>query len=86
MAYEYLPFSAGQHRCIGADFAIQEAKIALAMVFSQYRLEMVEGTALNLNLAMHSKHGVPMRVLPQDRQFRRVEVTGKIQQILDFGA
>lgn len=83
-AYEYLPFSAGQHRCIGADFAIQEAKIALAILLQRYRLEVVPGITINLDLALHAKHGLPTRVLPQDRQFRRVPVKGKIRQMIDL--
>jgi len=83
-AYEYLPFSTGQHRCIGADFAIQEAKIALAILLQRYRLEVVPNTEISLDQRMHTKHSLPTRILPQDRQFRRVPVQGNIRQIVDL--
>lgn len=83
-AYEYLPFSAGQHRCIGADFALQEAKLALATLLQRYRLEIVPNTTIKLDLTMHPKHGLPTRVLPQDRQFSRVPVRGNIRQIINL--
>src|SRR5581483_6417675 len=39
--YEYLPFAAGSHRCIGAEFALQEMKVVLAMLLQRYRLAVV---------------------------------------------
>jgi cytochrome P450 len=83
-AYEYLPFSAGQHRCIWADFALQEAKLALATLLQRYRLEIVPNTIIKLDLTMHPKHGLPTRVLPQDRQFSRVPVRGNIRHIINL--
>lgn len=83
-AYEYLPFSAGQHRCIGAEFALLEEKIALAMVVQRYRLEIVSNTKVDLSLDMRPKHGMPMRLFPQDRQFKRVPVCGKILDLITF--
>ncbi|GHO92963.1 cytochrome P450 [Reticulibacter mediterranei] len=83
-AYEYLPFSAGQHRCIGADFALQEAKLALATLLQRYRLEIVPNTTIKLDLTMHPKYGLPARVLPQDRQFSRIPVRGNIRQIINL--
>lgn len=83
-AYEYLPFSAGQHRCIGAEFAIQETKVALATIFQRYRLEIVPETRLTFGLDMRPKQGMPMHVLPQDKQFHQVPVRGGINQLIDL--
>jgi cytochrome P450 len=33
------PFSAGYHACIGASFALQELRLALASIASRYRRE-----------------------------------------------
>jgi hypothetical protein len=33
---------------------------------------------------MHPKHGLPTRVLPQDRQFSRVPVRGNIRHIINL--
>lgn len=83
-AYEYLPFSAGQHRCIGSEFALLEEKIALAMLVQRYRLEIIPNTRVELGLDMRPRHGMTMRVFPQDRQFKRVPVHGKILDLITF--
>ncbi|MBO0782705.1 MAG: cytochrome P450 [Ktedonobacteraceae bacterium] len=80
--YEYLPFSAGQHRCIGAEYAIQEAKVALAILLQRYRLEVVPNTRIELDLAMRPKHGMPMRVFLQDREIQHVPVRGAIHHLV----
>jgi cytochrome P450 len=36
--YTWIPFGGGRRRCLGASFAVQEMKIALAAVLSRYRL------------------------------------------------
>ncbi|MBV9689651.1 MAG: cytochrome P450 [Ktedonobacteraceae bacterium] len=83
-AYEYLPFSAGRHRCIGAEFATQEMKVVLPMLLQRYRFSVVPNTKIDTNLGMRPAHGMPMRIVPQDRQFQRVAVGGNIQQLIDF--
>jgi cytochrome P450 len=81
-AYEYLPFSAGQHRCIGSEFALLEEKIALAMLIQRYRLEGITNARIDLDLEMRPKHGMTMRIFPQDRQFKRVPVRGNIRDLV----
>ena len=83
--YEYLPFVAGPHRCIGADFALQEMKVVLAMLLQRYRLAVIPNARIepkgsNLDPA----HGMPMRILPQDRRFERVPVRGSIHRLIEF--
>jgi cytochrome P450 len=83
--YEYLPFAAGPHRCIGAEFALQEMKVVLAMLLQRYRLAIVPNARIepkgsNLDPA----HGMPMRIIPQDRRFERVPVRGSIHRLIDF--
>ena len=82
--YEYLPFSTGQHRCIGAEFALHEMRVVLAMLLPRYRLALVPGTRVALNVMMRPKHGMLMRVLPRDRWPERVPVQGMIHQLIDF--
>ncbi|GHO46772.1 cytochrome P450 [Ktedonospora formicarum] len=81
-AYEYLPFSAGQHRCIGSEFALLEEKITLAMLIQRYRLEGISNARIDLGLEMRPKHGMTMRIFPQDRQFKRVPVRGNIRDLV----
>jgi len=44
--FAYMPFGAGQRKCIGMDFALMEGQLALAMVVQRYKL-----TKTNENLA-----------------------------------
>jgi cytochrome P450 len=80
--YEYLPFSAGRHMCIGASFATQEMKIVLAMLFQRYRLSVVPHSRISANISMRPAHGMPMYVFAQDRQFERVLVCGSIYDLV----
>jgi len=82
--YEYLPFSAGRHRCIGWSFAMQELKVVLAMLLQCYRLSVVANTKITPNISMRPAHGMPMHVFPQDRQFERVAVRGAIHQLIQI--
>ncbi len=82
--YEYLPFSAGRHMCIGASFATQEMKVVLAMLLQRYRLSVIPNARISSNVSMRPAHGMPMRVFPQDRQFQRVPVGGTIHELIDF--
>lgn len=82
--YEFLPFSAGPHMCIGWAFAMQELRIVLAMLMQRYRLALVPGTKLVVDIRMTPKPAMPMRIYPQDRQFQRVEVRGSIHDLVDL--
>ncbi len=81
--YEYLPFSAGPHMCIGWAFAMQELRVVLAMLLQRYRLSLVPGTRVDLTIRMQAKHGLPARVHAQDRQFRATPVQGNIHNLVE---
>jgi cytochrome P450 len=82
--YEYLPFSAGHHRCIGAEFATFEMKVVLAMLLQRYRLAVLPNARIDANLSMRPAHGLPMRIFPQDRHIERVPVRGNIHHLIEF--
>ncbi|PTM57768.1 cytochrome P450 [Desmospora activa] len=82
--FEYLPFSAGEHMCIGWNFATQEMKVVLAILLQRYRFSAVHNAKISPNLMMRPVHGMPMHVVPQDRQFQRVPVRGTIHRWIDF--
>jgi cytochrome P450 len=82
--YEYLPFAAGPHMCIGWAFATQELKLVLAMLLQRYRLAVVPGATIAPHIGMRPIKGMPMRVLVQDRQFERVPVRGGIHELVDM--
>ena len=62
--FQYLPFGAGPRVCIGASFAMQEAMIALAVLMSRYRFELVPETRPwpVQKLTTQPEGGLPMRV------------------------
>ncbi|USK33163.1 cytochrome P450 [Bacillus sp. F19] len=82
--YEYLPFSAGQHMCIGWNFATQEMKVVLAVLLQRFRFAMIPNSKITPNMMMRPIHGIPMHVVPQDGQFSRVPVRGAINQYIDL--
>jgi cytochrome P450 len=38
--YDYIPFGAGPHTCIGSQFALMEAQVILASIYRRYRIEV----------------------------------------------
>src|SRR5690606_14449840 len=62
--FQYLPFGAGPRVCIGASFAMQEAVIALAVLMSRYRFDLVPETKPwpVQKLTTQPEGGLPMRV------------------------
>ncbi|SRR5581483_8516357 len=84
--YEYLPFAAGPHRCIGAEFALLEIKVVVAVLLQQYRLAVVPNARIEPKGSETAPaHGMPMRIMPQDRRFERVPVRGNIHRLVEFG-
>lgn len=84
--YEYLPFSAGPRMCLGSTFAMLEIKLVIAMLLQRYRLTLAPNARIDrqLRLTLSPKHGMPMLVTPQDRQFTRSNVRGNIRDMIDF--
>jgi cytochrome P450 len=80
--YEYLPFSAGPHMCIGWAFALQEMRVVLSMLMQRYRLSVVPGSKINVDIRMSPKTALPMRIYHQDRQFHSPGVRGNIHQLV----
>lgn len=82
--YEYLPFSAGEHMCIGSNFATQEMKVVLAILLQRHRFSVVRDAKISPNMMMRPIHGMPMRIVPQDRRFQKTPVRGTIHQLVNF--
>lgn len=61
--YAYLPFAAGQHICIGMNFAIMEAVVILANLLRDLRFDLRPGfdPGLRLRITMRPARGMPMR-------------------------
>ena len=84
--YEYLPFGAGSHFCLGMRFAMMELKIVLASVLQRYRLEIPAGARIDrvVRITIQSKQGLPMIVNRQDRKFKRNPIRGNIHEMIKF--
>jgi cytochrome P450 len=62
--FAHFPFGGGPRHCIGKQFSLLEAKLILAIVVREYRLDYLGEGDLTLqgSLTMHPKNGVPMRM------------------------
>ncbi|QGX95574.1 cytochrome P450 [Haloplanus rallus] len=62
--FAHFPFGGGPRHCIGKHFSLLEAKIILAVVGREYRLEYARDEPFDLrgSLTMHPEDGMPMRV------------------------
>ncbi len=62
--YSYLPFGDGPRICIGAQFAMIEAKIILATLISRFKFERIEGRDPKpvMVLTLRPEGGVPLKV------------------------
>ncbi|HNP74001.1 MAG TPA: cytochrome P450 [Kouleothrix sp.] len=85
--YEYMPFGAGPHMCLGSTFATIEIKIVLALLLQRYRLELAPGARIDrrVKITMSPRWGMPMHVLPQGSLPRPVRVRGNVRQMVELG-
>jgi len=85
--YEYIPFGAGPHMCIGSTFALMEIKIVLAMLLQRNRLALAPGARVDrrVTITMSPRHGMPMIVAPRDQRITPGQVRGNIREMVDFG-
>jgi cytochrome P450 len=86
--YEYLPFGAGAHACLGASFALMTMKTVLAMLIPRFRLSVVPDTRIDRKVlvTLAPKHGMPILVQAQDQQFPKSQtpVRGNIHEMVQL--
>ncbi|MFG3340825.1 cytochrome P450 [Glycomyces sp. NPDC048151] len=85
--YEYLPYGAGPHACIGAAFADTEMKAVLAAVLGRYRIDPVPGTTVSrqVGLMMAPKGPVPVVARPRtDPAPPPTAVAGDLHEMVDL--
>ena len=63
----YIPFGAGQHKCIGNNFALIEGTLLLAMVAQRYEFVLVAGRPVEREVAvtMRPREGLYVRLRPR---------------------
>ena len=62
--YAWVPFSAGQRKCIGDQFAMMEARLVLATLLQKHRFELASDVPVGLDplVTLRPRGGMPMRV------------------------
>lgn len=67
--YAYLPFGGGPRVCIGNQFALMEAKIILAHVLAEHRLDLVPGERLELDpgITLRPRGGLHMALRREEK-------------------
>jgi cytochrome P450 len=60
--FAYFPFGGGPRLCIGAGFAMMEARLLLATLLQRFRFEAAPGPGPELmpSLTLRPRHGLPM--------------------------
>lgn len=64
--YAYFPFGAGPRSCVGMGFALQEAKLVLAVVLRRWRVQPLGAgePALTAAVTLRPRGGMPVRLHP----------------------
>jgi cytochrome P450 len=63
----YIPFGAGQHKCVGNNLALMEGPLLLAMIAQRYELDLVRARSVEREVAvtMRPREGLYMRLRPR---------------------
>lgn len=85
-AYEYFPFNAGPRRCLGAEFAMMEMKITLAMLLQKYHFTLIPNQRIDRVGLTGSlpKYGIKMKIEQPGRKFSKVPVKGNVHNLVEF--
>jgi cytochrome P450 len=85
--YEYMPFGAGSHMCIGSTFALMEIRILLAMILQRFAPQLAPGARVDrhVSITMSPRQGMPMAVAPAGAASRAVAPRGNIREMVDLG-
>jgi cytochrome P450 len=85
-AYEYFPFNAGPRRCLGAEFAMMELKITLAMLLQRFRFSLVPGQRIERKGLTGSipKYGIKMKLDDKRNVLEKVSVEGNIHHMVEL--
>jgi carotene epsilon-monooxygenase len=64
MPRSYIPFSGGPRKCVGDQFALMEAVIALAVLLKQFDFQLVPNQTISMTTGatIHTTNGLYMTV------------------------
>ncbi len=84
--YEYFPFNAGPRRCLGAEFAMLELKITLAILLQRFRFYLLPGQHIDRVGLTGSipKRGIKVKLEKPDGDFVKVPVKGNIHGLVSL--
>ena len=82
--YEYFPFNAGPRRCLGAEFAMMELMITLAILLQRFRFTLLPNQRIDRIGLTGSvpKYGIKARLESMDRPIIKVPVRGNVHQLV----
>lgn len=85
--YEYFPFGTGPRTCPGAEFALLETKIVLAMLLQRYWPQVAPGQTIDLALKinMSAKPGLSITLRRAGKRFAPTPVRGSIRDAVRVG-
>ena len=83
-AYEYFPFNAGPRRCLGAEFAMMEMKITLAILLQKYHFTLLPNQRIDRVGMTGSlpKYGIKMRIGKPGEKPIKVPVRGNVHKLV----
>lgn len=86
--YEYIPFGAGIRMCIGASFAMLEAKVLLSIILQHARLALPPNATVDRQvlITMAPKNGLRFMLNPPDKRFAEgvSAIDGNIHELVQF--
>ena len=84
--YEYFPFNAGPRRCLGAEFAMMELKITLAILLQRYHFTLIPGQRIDRIGLTGSipKQGIKMSLGKSNAKFEKVPVRGNVHRLVEL--
>lgn len=87
-SYEFLPFSGGPRRCLGAEFALLEMRLVLATLLQRFRVALPPAPRVDRTgfFFVFPKNGLPVRLLPPTAPVPVSPVRGNIHAVVDLTA
>jgi cytochrome P450 len=84
--YEYFPFNAGPRRCLGAEFAMMEMKIALAMLLQKFHFTLIPSQRIDRVglVGLRPRYGIKLKIDQPGGKFSKVPMRGNIHKLVDL--